>query len=97
MQQLTQEQENWVNQGLANETTKYQAENDGKSPNGRWVSAVKQSLELQCYPLSEVIRRMIKIGDPDNIHNRDTEKNEFQVLSDELNRREQMYIKAGVQ
>lgn len=91
MPELTSEQESWVARELANKTAQYAKENNGQQPGGKWVSEQKQSLELQCYPLSEIIVRMLKIGHPDNIHNRETQRAEFSVLARELDRREKTY------
>lgn len=89
--QLTAEQEAWVTQQLANAESRYRAQNNDAKPGGKWISEKKQSLELQCYPLSEIITRMLKIGHPDNIHNREAQRQEFTVLCAELDRREKSY------
>lgn len=90
MAELTTEQQAWVNTQLESAVRTYTQEREG-GPNGRWVSEKKSSLELQCQPLSEIIRRMIKIGHPENIHNREPQKAEFETLARELDRREQSY------
>ena len=92
MFELTSGQESWVAQNLANKVDQYKVDNAGQSPGGKWVSEQKQSLELQCLPLSEIIVKMLKIGHPDNIHNRETQRSEFTVLAHELDRREKMYM-----
>ena len=91
MQEITSEQERWIAKELADKTAQFAKDNNGQQPGGKWVSEQKQSLELQLCPLSEIIIRMLKIGHPDNIHNRETQRAEFSVLVRELDRREKTY------
>jgi hypothetical protein len=92
MSVLTVEQESWVATTLAQKVEDYKVKHAGQSPGGKWVSEQKQALELMLLPLSEIIVRMLKIGHPDNIHNRETQRSEFTVLAHELDRREQTYL-----
>jgi hypothetical protein len=91
MSELTSTQTEWVSKELTKKTAEYAKTNNGQQPGGKWTSEQKQSLELMLFPLSEIIVRMLKIGHPDNIHNRETQRAEFHVLAKELDRREKTY------
>lgn len=66
--------------------------NNKQAPSGKDISAYRNRVELQYIGLSELIRKMLKIGNPEALDAPRGSKDEFERLASEIDRREQMYL-----
>jgi hypothetical protein len=62
-----------------------------QSPSGRDQTAYRHRIELQYLSLSELITKMIKIGDPQALDAARGSKDEFERIAAEIDRREKLY------
>lgn len=86
MQEPTAEQKVWLESQLSADASTFEAQHHNK-PSSRWMQERRRQLEYMLVPTSEIIKRMLKIGHPDAIHNRASEKTEFESLAAEIDRR----------
>lgn len=78
-----------VNQRISD----YKLHNGEHNPSGKVITQWRREAEISFIPLSKLIKRMFVIGNPDAVGVRAPQKNEFEMLALELDRREKEYLR----